>query len=74
MYFLIKFILKCFIVFDAIVSDIALLISLSNSLFLVYRNTADSYMLSCILQLCQFYLLTILDLTVFGSVFRIFSI
>ena len=44
-YFLIKFILKCFIVFDAIVSDIALLISLSNSLLLVYRNTADFYML-----------------------------
>ena len=31
--------------FDAIVSDIALLISLSNSLLLVYRNTADFYML-----------------------------
>ena len=43
-----KFILKYRIPFDAMVSKIVFLISLSGSLLLVYRNAADF----CILILC----------------------
>ena len=42
---LVKFIPKHFILFDIIVNGIAFLISFSDSLFSVYRNTTDFYML-----------------------------
>ena len=39
--FLVKFILKSFILFDAVLGGIIFLISVSNCLLLVYRNAPD---------------------------------
>ena len=43
--YLVKFIPKYFILFDITINGIAFLISFSDSLFSVYRNTTDFYML-----------------------------
>ena len=49
---LVKFIPRCFVLFDAIVNGIVFSISLSDSLLLVYRNEADFYIL--IFCICNF--------------------
>ena len=53
---LVKFILKCFILFDGIENRIIFLISLLINSLLVHRNATDFYMLilypSIVLNLC----------------------
>ena len=58
----------CFILFDASINRIVFLISFSNNLLLVCRNSTDF----CVLILCPEALLNLFILTVFGSVFWVF--
>ena len=65
--FLIRFIPRYFIPFDTMVNGIVFLISLSDSVLLVYRNAIDF----CILILC---LVTLLDLLKNSSSFLVMSL
>ena len=49
-----KFFHRYFILFNALGNEMVFLISLSDSLFLVYRNTIDFSILICTRQITEF--------------------